>query len=107
MALWSLALAKNQVQDIAPLAKLTKVSTLDLRDNKVANLGPLAAFTELRYLMLDKNQVKDLSPLVKSAEADAKGAKRFAPYLNLFLTGSPVDEAQVEALKSIGVRVTR
>ena len=38
-------------------------------------------------------------------EADAKGAKRFAPYLRLYLAGNPVDRKQVESLKTIGVRI--
>ena len=44
-----------------------------------------------------------------AAEADAKGNKRFAPYLFLYLAGNPLSEESktkhLPALKAAGVRV--
>jgi internalin A len=104
--LWSLYLGKNRIRDITPLAKLTRIATLELKDNKITDISPLAGYTDLSLLMIDKNRIKDLTPLVKAAEADAKGSKRFAPYLRLYLAENPFeDRMHVEALKAIGVRV--
>jgi Leucine-rich repeat (LRR) protein len=105
----SLSLGRNQIKDLAGLAKVTKLSTLDLIENQVTNLAPLAPQTELHLLMLDKNPLTDLTPLVNMAKADAEGPKRFAPYLRLYLIGVPLSEAakttQLNALKGFGVRI--
>jgi hypothetical protein len=46
---------------------------------------------------------------VAAAKADAEGAKRWAPYLRLYLAGNPLSDAaktaQITALKGYGVRV--
>ena len=59
--------------------------------------------------MLDKNKIASLVPLVKWAKADADGAKRFAPYLRLYVAGNPLDAESkakaLPALKAIGVRL--
>ncbi|MCC6418012.1 MAG: leucine-rich repeat domain-containing protein [Gemmataceae bacterium] len=105
----SLSLGRNQIQDLDPLAKVNRLMTLDLTDNQIANIAPLAKQTELSLLMLDRNKIDDLGPLVAAAKADAAGAKRFAPYLRLYLTGNPLKEAtangQLKALEKIGVRI--
>ncbi len=60
-------------------------------------------------LFLERNKITDLGPLVAACKVDAEGEKRFAPYLRLYLAGNPLSDAarttQLEALKSIGVRV--
>jgi hypothetical protein len=65
--------------------------------------------TDLRLLMLERNKIADLAPLVALCKADAEGEKRFAPYLELYLAGNPLSDAaknaQLKALKDIGVRV--
>jgi Leucine-rich repeat (LRR) protein len=108
-SLSSLALGKNQVKDIGPLAKVTRLSTLELKDNQVVDLTPLKKQTELRILMLERNKITDLTPLVDTVKADAKGERRFAPYLRLFIAGNPLSDAaksaQVAALKEAGVRI--
>ncbi len=91
------------------LEKVNRLSVLDLHDNLVADLGPLAKQTELTKLMIERNKIKDLKPLVDAAKKDADGPKRFAPYLRLYLSGNPLEEAtktkQLEALKAAGVRI--
>ena len=56
-----------------------------------------------------RNKIADLTPLVEAAQADAKGDRRWAPYLRLFLAGNPLSEdaktKQLAALKEAGVRL--
>jgi hypothetical protein len=63
----------------------------------------------LSMLFLERTQIVDLAPLVAAVKADAEGEKRFAPYLRLYLAGSPLSDAakneQIPALKGFGVRV--
>jgi internalin A len=83
--------------------------TLDLGENQIADVTPLTKQTEISLLMLPKNRITDLAPLVKWAKADAAGAKRFAPYLRLYLAGNPLSDAarksQLAELKAAGVRL--
>lgn len=105
--LWTLDASRNKIKDLTPVSKLTRLSTLGLSSNVIGDVGPLGSLTDLSLLMIDKNQIKDLSPLLKAAEVDAKGAKRFAPYLRLYVADNPIENrGQLDALKSVGVRVT-
>jgi Leucine-rich repeat (LRR) protein len=105
----SLYLAHNQIEDIAPLANLTRLMTLDLSDNQIEDVSPLAKLSGLNLVELPRNKVSDLAPLVQAAKADAEGPKRFAPFLRLYLDGNPLSDAakteQLAALKSAGVRI--
>jgi len=105
----SLSLGRNQIKDIAPLVKVNRLMTLELKENDIADVTPLAKQTELSLLMLERNKIADLTPLLNAAKADADGAKRFAPYLRLYLAGNPLSDAaktkQLPALKAIGVRL--
>jgi hypothetical protein len=105
----SLSLEHNQVRNVGSLAKVTRLMTLNLNDNNIVDLAPLTKQKEISLLMLERNKITDLSPLVDMARADTEGAKRFAPYLRLYLAGNPLSEAarssQVAALKKYGVRV--
>ena len=62
-ALQSLDLGDTQVTDLAPLAGLTALQMLRLGDTQVADLAPLAGLTALQTLSLDGTQVADLAPL--------------------------------------------
>jgi uncharacterized protein (TIGR03067 family) len=105
----SLSLGHNQIRDISTLTQVTRISTLELKDNQIEDLTPLTKQTEISLLMLDRNKITELTPLVTMAKADAEGAKRFAPFLRLYLTGNPLSEAaktqQLAALKQFGVRI--
>jgi hypothetical protein len=64
----------------------------------------------LSLLILSKNKIADLAPLVDACKKDAAGAKRFAPYLRLYLADNPVTsdagkKDQIDALKAAGVRI--
>jgi Leucine-rich repeat (LRR) protein len=105
----SLSLSKNKVKDLSPLAKVNRLMVLDLNENEIADISPLKSQGELAMLMLTKNKISDLAALVAAAEADANGAKRFAPFLRLWLAGNPLSEdaktKQLPALKAAGVRI--
>ena len=91
------------------MAKITKISTLELKENQISDIAPLAKQTELSLLMLERNQITDLTPLVTTAKMDGEGPKRFAPYLRLYVTGNPLSDAartsQLATLRGYGVRV--
>ncbi len=66
-ALQSLDLGATQVADLAPLARLTALQSLDLTYTRVADLAPLASLTALLSLKLGSNEVADLAPLAHLA----------------------------------------
>jgi Leucine-rich repeat (LRR) protein len=106
----SLSAGGNQIKDVGPVAKLTRLVTVDLHDNQIKDAAPLAKLQTVGSLNLMKNRIADLGPLVEACKADAAGAKRFAPYLRLYLSGNPILEdagkkEQLEALKAAGVRL--
>lgn len=104
----SLSLGHNQIKDLSPLTKVTRLLTLDLNDNQIENLTPVTKQTELSMLLVERNKITDLAPLLPWAKADAEGAKRFAPYLRIYLKGNPLSDAakttQTATLKGYGVR---
>ena len=105
----SLSLGNNQIQDISVLAKLTGVSTLELKDNQIADVAPLTKLHELSLVLLERNKIADISALVAAAKGDYEGAKRFAPYLRLYISGNPLSDAgrtsQLATLRAYGVRI--
>lgn len=106
----SLSAARNQVKDVTPVGKLTRLYMLDLHENQIVDVAPLTKLNELSLLILSKNKIADLAPLVDACKKDAAGPKRYAPYLRLYLAGNPVTsdagkKDQIEALKSVGVRI--
>lgn len=107
--LYTLSVNRNQIQDLKPLEKITHISTLGLEHNRISDLAPLKKQHELSLLMLRHNKIKNLAPLVDMCQADAKGEKRFAPYLRLYVKeGNPLGEQaqkQLQKLTEIGVRV--
>lgn len=125
----ALYLSGNQVKDITPLVGLTRLtslyldrnrltsavgveylrglSSLSLSDNQIETLPNLQGLDRVHYLFLERNQIRDFKPLVEWVEADKE--QRFAPYLNLYLTGNPLESSmvtdQLKALVAAGVRV--
>ena len=108
--IWSLDVAGNGLTDIAPVGNLKWLTNLDLDRNSVESIEPLKGLTELDILLVRENKIQDLAVLVDMCRKDSEGAKRFAPYLRLYLRGNPLnDKAQTEqlsALEDIGVRVS-
>ena len=107
--IWSLDVAGNQLTDVSPVGKLRWLTTLDLTGNQVNALGPLTTLPELDMLLISRNKITDLGPLVEMCQKDAEGDRRFAPYLEVYLGGNPLDEKktveQTKKLKSFGVDV--
>ena len=58
-------LGGNNISDVAPLAKLTALSNLNLHRNEIADVAPLGELTSLRELVLVNNRIADVSPLAK------------------------------------------
>ena len=53
----------NTVSDLAPLAGLTSLSSLNLENNRVSTLTPLAGLKSLGWLWLSRNEITDLTGL--------------------------------------------
>lgn len=66
-ALRELRLAGNDIRDIEPLSKVHTLVQLDLGENEVADISPLAGLPALRVLRLSGNLISDLSPLASLA----------------------------------------
>ena len=62
-ALSHLNLHHNEIADVAPLGDLTSLHTLVLVGNRIADVAPLAKLTTLRYLGLGDNEIADIAPL--------------------------------------------
>ena len=58
-----LYLHNNAVDDIAALADLVNVGTLDLSGNRISDVSALSAMTKLRWLYLHNNAVDDIAAL--------------------------------------------
>ncbi len=63
IALQSLDLTDTQVSDVAPLAGLIALQNLSLGNTQVSDVAPLAGLTTLRMLDLTGTQVSDFAPL--------------------------------------------
>jgi len=60
-----LDLDNSAVSDLAPLEGLTNLQWLDLRGLPVSDIAPLASLTNLESLSLDSTQVRDITPLAE------------------------------------------
>ena len=58
-----LLLQHNLIEDISPLAKLTRMGTLNLAHNSVSDISALSGLTNLNLLVLTNNRVSDISAL--------------------------------------------
>jgi Leucine-rich repeat (LRR) protein len=107
--IWTLYVAENPITDFAPVSQLKWLSSLDVRACNISDLAFLKPLTELNYVMLAENKIADLGVVVEMAQADATGAKRFAPFWRLYLWGNPFSDAanqqQIPALKAAGSKV--
>jgi internalin A len=106
--LWSLYLDNNGLQSIQGIATVTNLSSLSLNKNRISDLSALEGLHGLYYLFLENNKISDTTPLIKALKKDFEGEKRFAPYINIFLAGNPLNSSskkQVSAMKEQGVRI--
>lgn len=108
--LTSLNLNDNNVEDLSPIKHLRWVDLLGLKNNKVRDFTPIAEWKNLHMTFLEGLPLEDLSVLVKMAKQDYEGEKRFAPFWFLYLDVDTLPEsakAQIEELKTFGVRINR
>jgi internalin A len=126
----SLYLSNNQVSDISPITafrrlsslyldknKLTSVkgvenfkwlSSLSLNDNQLTDVTPIASLNSLYFLFLERNKIKDITPLFDATKKDSEGEKRFSPYINIFISGNPLNSTakrQLSQMKEFGCRI--
>ena len=66
--LTELELDNNQIEEIKPLAALTKLTFLGLGQNKISDITPLAQMNNLKDLQLNDNQIKDITSLQNLTE---------------------------------------
>ncbi len=84
----SLRASMNRVRDLSPLAGMTNMDRLDLGLTQVADLKPLSGMTKLTELQLDDTPVEDVSPLAKLTKLERLSLQRtrvkdFSPLLPL------------------------
>jgi internalin A len=72
----SLRASINQVRDISPLSGMTKLDRLDLGRTQVSDLKPLSEMTVLTELQLDDTPVEDLKPLEKLTKLERLSIQR-------------------------------
>ena len=107
--IWSLDVSGNQLKDLSAVKKLGWLTSLDIVGNEIDSLEPLSELRDLDMLIMSKNKVADLQPLVDMCRKDAEDDRRFAPYLEVYLGGNPLEKkklaSQTKELKSFGVDV--
>ncbi|WGD37605.1 leucine-rich repeat domain-containing protein [Lysinibacter sp. HNR] len=59
-----LMLGNNQINNVAPLAALSRLDALSLAGNQISDIAPLAGLNNLFGLFLGNNQISDVSSLV-------------------------------------------
>ncbi|MEM6979773.1 MAG: leucine-rich repeat domain-containing protein [Planctomycetota bacterium] len=107
--IWSLDVAGNRLTDLKPLSNLTWLTTVEVSDNKIESLSPLKGLRDLDLLILSGNPLSSIDPLVDMCQADAEGDRRFAPYLDVYLTPEQMESSALvdglERLRRLGVRL--
>ena len=95
----TLNLSDNSISDLSPLTGLTQLTTsLDLNDNLISDLSPLAGLVNLTHLELGNNLISDLSPL-----ADLTKLSRLWLYRNSISDLSPL--ADLITLRTLHLQV--
>jgi len=61
----NLDLSKNKIRDVASLAHLDRVTTVDLSDNRITDISPFAD-SKFNFLDLHSNQITDISSFAHS-----------------------------------------
>ena len=88
-ALTSLNLSGNSITDISALSTLGGLTALDLSNNRISDIRALAELTGLRTLYLDNNPITDFSALYALENLST-----------LSIKGMAISEAQLQALSS-------
>jgi internalin A len=72
----SLRASLNKVEDLKPLTNLVKMDRLDLGGTQVKDLTPLAGLTAMTELALDGTPVTDVAPLASCTKLERLSLKR-------------------------------
>jgi internalin A len=92
-----LFIGPGRVEDLAPIASLTKLESLRLSLNPIRDLSPLAGLTQLDRLDLAHTEARDLAPL-----------KGLTSLTELLLDDTPVDDvAPLASLQKLSVLVLK
>jgi internalin A len=80
--------AGNEIEDLAPLAGLKDLQSVDLSSNRLKGVAALKDLVKIQYLQLEGNEITDLEPLqgIKALQA-------------LYLSGNKV--ASLEPIKDL------
>ena len=73
----SLNLYENRISDLSPIARLTNLRTLDISVNRISDLSPIARLTNLRTLDISRNPIADLRlrPVIELPNLTALSAR--------------------------------
>ena len=100
--LTELNLPYNHIDDIAPLAGLTGLTALDLRHNDIVDVNPLAGLLALHRVFLSDNNIANLAPLRQNTGLGRGDVVE--------VETNPLDLASIgthiPALQALGVRVS-
>jgi len=77
----------NQIEDISPLANLTKLTFLYLDYNQIEDISVIENLVNLIRLRLRHNKIKDILPLVNN--------KGLGPGDYVSLSGNPLNEISI------------
>ena len=97
--IWSLDASDNQLTDLSPVKDLSSLTTLNLSGNRLTSLEPIANLQRLNLLLAERNQISDLSTLVQMCREDYQSDRRFAPYLDVYLDGNPIESETFEIIR--------
>ena len=81
----------NEIRSIAGLQNVRSLSGISLSGNRISDASPLAGLRSPTFIFLEKNRVKDLSGWSEWVSKDLAGPRSFAPYLQLYLKGNPLN----------------
>lgn len=105
-----LALPRNRIADLTPIASLTQLHLLDLVANSVEDIAPLQALHNLRELLLNGNSIVDVSPLAgldleilhlhSNRIEDVTGLSTLGSLITLTLDDNLIED--VSALSTLG-----
>lgn len=98
----------NKLKVVRGLQNLKWLTSVSLSRNKITDVTPLTGFRAPTWILLEDNKIKDLTPLYSALTNDFAGPKNYAPFLNLHLTGNPlnrVSKMEIRELQQIGTRV--
>ena len=90
-----LALDRNQISDLSPIARLINLRVLLIQENLLSDISPVRGLTNLTYIEIDDMPVSDLSPLAGLINLDknSRGRQlyiRFIPHCWFTKTGDSI-----------------